>query len=742
MPSKPLSVALAVSAAVFCAALIKYLCGWPYVFGVLATAGLATTILLAWTPLISPAVCGLSELGRNFCSSLASVVPDRLALTCASLLVTIGAIGFAWSAPTAMSNLVAPLLRNSWIAWIAGGLLTLAYVLGCLVVMRFKLFTPIEDRSSTTSHNFLHYIPRGAFVQTVLAGVAFVLSVSIYERIDRNLHNQIVDNAAYTQSLLLENARLNVECRLRRFLEVALPFLTAADKETVSTLVEKLKADKTVEFSTNWQEVVVKPRYTYWRMSDAKLDEKTGLFVQKVDGADISLNQREKEAVERWQDDPDEIGDLISDRSLLLQDNGKLHAWVRELLVLNTSQADARFPFNLNFLALTLGDDTVDEWRIDYSSKIVGQRTDLWETCVTDYTFPRSFEVSRRWGDQLDGLVTTTEGLERGQALFFFAALLAEAGTPEFSPKLWRTTSAKIPLREPLGAGQFQDLINRRVLQRIGSHLPVAQIAARVAGNETERSGETNCAGQPMANTWRMEKARYLLGLDPPTTRALIRGPIQLFTLLLCIWGLLFLLVCRIPECCWEFGYMPMRAHIAGKPSDKGLWLDFWRLETIDPSSTNRMICNLYTEAGATDDLVPRLLETVLLARKSGLNVSQVTEAGQRVIKSWREEKANQDKLLDVLIFALPNIGFLGTIVGLTRGLGLVYAIGIPSEDPFHKAAIIAAMSTQLGTAFYTTLVALLCLLPLAFFTYWLQRTEDFIAKRAEAVLQHVVARL
>jgi biopolymer transport protein ExbB/TolQ len=96
-------------------------------------------------------------------------------------------------------------------------------------------------------------------------------------------------------------------------------------------------------------------------------------------------------------------------------------------------------------------------------------------------------------------------------------------------------------------------------------------------------------------------------------------------------------------------------------------------------------------------------------------------------ISEWESDQSKANSFIDYVIFALPNIGFLGTILGLTLALSMAYEIGIPNPDPFHKTLIIGKMSTQLGMAFYTTLVALLALMPIAFLMYLITRFQSFV---------------
>lgn len=84
------------------------------------------------------------------------------------------------------------------------------------------------------------------------------------------------------------------------------------------------------------------------------------------------------------------------------------------------------------------------------------------------------------------------------------------------------------------------------------------------------------------------------------------------------------------------------------------------------------------------------------------------------------------DAPLEYVIWGLPTIGFVGTVIGIGSALGdadaVVYATGATDQG-----AAIEAVTAQLSIAFDTTLIALICSLPLLYAVSRLRSAEGSI---------------
>lgn len=91
------------------------------------------------------------------------------------------------------------------------------------------------------------------------------------------------------------------------------------------------------------------------------------------------------------------------------------------------------------------------------------------------------------------------------------------------------------------------------------------------------------------------------------------------------------------------------------------------------------------------------------------------------------------------LTWAIPSIGFIGTVVGI--GLALLGVGDVMSSDPMKSREALEVISTQLGTAFDTTLVALVTSLVLVLCVHLVQAWEDNALQRALHVALDSVVR-
>ncbi|MCC9600732.1 MotA/TolQ/ExbB proton channel family protein [Stieleria sp. JC731] len=708
-----------------------------------AYAGLSIAILaaLAWVWLykesIRAAFFAILEMPRAFSSSL----PLKESLwfipfVAVAIGISLFAVGKGAMWLGSMWDWLSAIPATVQIAAVA-----LVYVLTISILWRYKFHTKIDGSFDPNRFdNPINYLPTGTLVHAVLLCIAIAAAVSLYERIDRKLNNSIVANCNQVFDRLKKNSRTNMEKRLVNVLEAFAPFLQLPDgSATVSSAGQALKKLKGSEsISGSFDKLSALTEKAAFKMIDPSTPSVNGVFAVKPGGQELNLSQGQFNAAVSWKGDA-QIGYLMADLELFFDASLKnstemqLRDWVKNVLTEQSSQ-----PSGFDYTALTLGRDSV--WGIDYSQAIESQQRGeaLYSLCATEYQFPKSFQVSDRWAKQIDeSMVWDSAGsseLIQKAKLSWFSSLIARPDS-EYQPELWNKPAQGKPIRQILGAGKYQDLIDRNLLKIVNFFVePCAE------QEESDASGAVQSAFKEDALT-SMREARYVFGLSPSARRELLRGPIQLATMVLCVWGLLFLLAVKIPLSILEFGYMPMSATYRGSETPK-TWMHLWAMPTIDPKASSPIISEVYGEARSNRFLIPRITGAAFLAKKSGKTDSEVEQTGLAMIAEWKKEKEHENQFLELLMFALPNIGFLGTIIGLTRGLGIAYAIGIPSDDPFHKSAIIASMSTQLGTAFYTTLVALVCLIPLAFCTYWLQRTQDFIATKAEVTLRRLISKL
>lgn len=111
-----------------------------------------------------------------------------------------------------------------------------------------------------------------------------------------------------------------------------------------------------------------------------------------------------------------------------------------------------------------------------------------------------------------------------------------------------------------------------------------------------------------------------------------------------------------------------------------------------------------------------RTLEASLRRYAITEDVQNTADTVESNVDALGLELESNNAMIRYMIWAIPSIGFVGTVRGIGQAL---------SEADKALAGDIAGMTASLGTAFNSTLVALLVSLPLMFMLHRLQRAQD-----------------
>ncbi|HIG39598.1 MAG: MotA/TolQ/ExbB proton channel family protein [bacterium] len=114
--------------------------------------------------------------------------------------------------------------------------------------------------------------------------------------------------------------------------------------------------------------------------------------------------------------------------------------------------------------------------------------------------------------------------------------------------------------------------------------------------------------------------------------------------------------------------------------------------------------------------LLPRALLTALHRFRSTRNIQDVSNAVGAICESESERLDSELSMIRYIAWAIPSIGFLGTVRGIGQALGQA-----------HKAVQgdIAGVTQALGVAFNSTFVALLISIVVMFLLHQLQLTQE-----------------
>ena len=97
-------------------------------------------------------------------------------------------------------------------------------------------------------------------------------------------------------------------------------------------------------------------------------------------------------------------------------------------------------------------------------------------------------------------------------------------------------------------------------------------------------------------------------------------------------------------------------------------------------------------------------------------NVQSTSDAIESNVEALAIKQEAENSMIRYLIWAIPSIGFIGTVRGIGQAL---------SQADQALAGDIAGMTNSLGVAFNSTLVALLISIVLMFMLHQLQRLQD-----------------
>lgn len=121
--------------------------------------------------------------------------------------------------------------------------------------------------------------------------------------------------------------------------------------------------------------------------------------------------------------------------------------------------------------------------------------------------------------------------------------------------------------------------------------------------------------------------------------------------------------------------------------------------------------------------LLPRAVLTALHRFRSTGNIQDVSSSIRAICESESERLDSELSMIRYIAWAIPSIGFLGTVRGIGQALGQA-----------HKAAQgdIAGVTQSLGVAFNSTFVALLISILVMFLLHYLQATQERIVLDTE----------
>lgn len=132
--------------------------------------------------------------------------------------------------------------------------------------------------------------------------------------------------------------------------------------------------------------------------------------------------------------------------------------------------------------------------------------------------------------------------------------------------------------------------------------------------------------------------------------------------------------------------------------------------------------------------LLPRTLLSALSRFRATRNIQDVSATAHTICESESERLDSELSMVRYIAWAIPSIGFIGTVRGIGEALGQA-----------HKAVEgdIAGVTQSLGVAFNSTFIALLISIVLMFVLHQLQLQQERLVLDTETYLdQHLIQHL
>jgi biopolymer transport protein ExbB/TolQ len=164
----------------------------------------------------------------------------------------------------------------------------------------------------------------------------------------------------------------------------------------------------------------------------------------------------------------------------------------------------------------------------------------------------------------------------------------------------------------------------------------------------------------------------------------------------------------------------------------------------LSPATVGDVLSNLYQTVDDPKSFV--VLNRVLVALSNLKNLGRVTDVEEILRSQAEHDEAAMEtsySLLRGFIWAIPVLGFIGTVVGLSQAIGSFGGVLGTAADMSQVASSLKNVTAGLATAFETTLEALCAALVIQLLlTFLLKAEEEYLDRCREYCQRYVVNRL
>jgi biopolymer transport protein ExbB/TolQ len=155
----------------------------------------------------------------------------------------------------------------------------------------------------------------------------------------------------------------------------------------------------------------------------------------------------------------------------------------------------------------------------------------------------------------------------------------------------------------------------------------------------------------------------------------------------------------------------------------------------ISPTDVASLKLDILSKQKHNKSILSQLIISVCTKYRSNKSTSESMELLSAQVKLNRENDESQQSMIRYIVWAIPSVGFIGTVIGIANSLGAVKQ-NMSGED-------LTAVTSALNVAFDTTLVALVLSLFLMYFYHYMQeRVDKFHSKVEFYVLENLINRI
>lgn len=209
------------------------------------------------------------------------------------------------------------------------------------------------------------------------------------------------------------------------------------------------------------------------------------------------------------------------------------------------------------------------------------------------------------------------------------------------------------------------------------------------------------------------------------------RGPTQHAVVVLFFWSLVILIFKRL-----KLGLQRRALDVRVLPEEPGF--------VISPSTVERVLQRLRDVADDPRNFM--VLNRVDVALSNLRNLGRVGDV-EEILRSQAAQDESQMEtsyaLVQGFVWAVPVLGFIGTVLGLSQAIGSFTAVLGSGNDVSVITGALGKVTAGLATAFDTTLVALVAALVIQLLVVMTKKSEEeFLDEAMEHGIRTIVGRL